>query len=170
MPSMRADNLDGHDCSAALSYTDTALASTQTRPQQTVGDDVTEAAPPEVLTVLYDGGCPLCRREIAHVQGLAAQRPDSALCFIDVCAPDNALPPDDRAKLLARFHVQRADGHRLDGAAAFVAMGERLPGWRWLARMARLPGALAALEWAYVGFLRVRPRLQALARRAEQLK
>lgn len=127
---------------------------------------MTDAAPPPVLTVLYDGGCPLCRREIAHVQSLAAQRPDSALCFIDVCAPDNALPPDEQAKLLARFHVQRADGHRLDGAAAFVAMWERLPGWRWLARMARLPGALAALEWAYVGFLRVRPRLQALARRA----
>lgn len=131
---------------------------------------MSQAPSPEVLTVLYDGGCPLCRREIAHVQGLAAQRPDSALCFVDVCAPDTALSPDERAQLLARFHVQRADGHRMEGAAAFVAMWERLPGWRWLARMARLPGALAALEWAYLGFLRVRPRLQALARRAEQAK
>lgn len=136
----------------------------------TAGDLVTPVPLPEVLTVLYDGGCPLCRREIAHVQGLAAQRPDSALCFVDVCAPDAALSPDERAQLLARFHVQRADGHLLNGAAAFVAMWERLPGWRWLARMARLPGALTALEWAYLGFLRVRPHLQALARRAEQAK
>ena len=128
---------------------------------------MTQPTKPEALTVLYDGACPLCRREIAHVQGLAAQCPDSALCFVDVSAAHSPVPPQERAKLLARFHVQRADGSRLDGAAAFVAMWARLPGWRWLARAARLPGALPALEWAYCGFLRVRPRLQALARRAE---
>lgn len=122
---------------------------------------------PEALTVLYDGACPLCRREIAHVQGLAAQRPESALCFIDVSAAHSPVPPQERAQLLARFHVQRADGSRLDGAAAFVAMWARLPGWRWLARVARLPVALPMLEWAYRGFLRVRPRLQSLALWAE---
>jgi ubiquinone biosynthesis monooxygenase Coq7 len=128
---------------------------------------VTQSAHPDELTVLYDGACPLCRREMAHVQGLAAQRPDSALCFVDVSAAHSPVPPQERAALLARFHVQRADGSRLDGAAAFVAMWARLPGWRWLARVARLPGALPVLELAYRGFLRVRPRLQALARRAE---
>ena len=127
-----------------------------------------EPGAPEVLTVLYDGGCPLCRREIAHVQGLAAQRPDSALCFVDVSAAQAQLPAEERAALLTRFHVQRADGSRLDGAAAFVAMWARLPGWRWLARLARLPGALPALEMAYRGFLRLRPRMQALARRLER--
>lgn len=124
----------------------------------------------DTLTVLYDGGCPLCRREIAHVQGLAASRPDSGLCFLDVSDARQALPDAERATLLARFHVQRPDGSRLDGAAAFVAMWARLPGWRWLARLARLPGGLTALEWAYRGFLRVRPRLQALARRAERAR
>jgi ubiquinone biosynthesis monooxygenase Coq7 len=129
---------------------------------------VKDAPKPEVLTVLYDGGCPLCRREIAHVQGLAAQQPDSALCFVDVSAAQGTMPAAEQVVLLARFHVQRADGSRLDGAAAFVAMWGRLPGWRWLARLARLPGALPALELAYRAFLRVRPRLQALARRAER--
>ena len=133
------------------------------------------AAPREVLTVLYDGSCPLCLREIAHVQGLAKRSPDSALCFVDISpSPDTAALPDaaaclavdaDRAALMARFHVQRADGSRLSGAAAFVAMWARLPGWRWLARMAQLPGAMTLLEWAYRGFLRVRPQMQALARR-----
>jgi ubiquinone biosynthesis monooxygenase Coq7 len=132
------------------------------------GGHVRDAAKPEVLTVLYDGGCPLCRREIAHVQGLAAQRPDSALCFVDVSAVQSTVPAAERAALLARFHVQRADGSRLDGATAFVAMWGRLPGWRWLARLARLPGVLPALELAYRAFLRVRPRLQALARQAER--
>lgn len=129
---------------------------------------MSDAAKPEVLTVLYDGGCPLCRREIAHVQGLAAQRPDSALCFLDVSDARSALPATEREALLARFHVQRPDGSRLSGAAAFVAMWARLPGWRWLARLSRLPGMLAAMEGAYWAFLRVRPRLQAWARKAER--
>ena len=128
---------------------------------------MTPAESTEKLTVLYDGGCPMCRREIAHVQGLAQRRPDSALCFVDISpgAQDASLFAADRATLLARFHVQRADGSRLDGAAAFVAMWERLPGWRWLARLARLPGMLTVLEWAYRGFLRVRPTLQRFAQR-----
>lgn len=131
-------------------------------------DPVTDPVNPEALTVLYDGGCPLCRREIAHLQGLASKQPNSGLCFVDVNASSDARPPAEQARLLARFHVQGADGRLLDGAAAFVAMWARLPGWRWLARLAGLPGMLTALEWAYCGFLRVRPRLQALARRMER--
>lgn len=129
-----------------------------------------KADAPEPLTVLYDGACPLCQREIAHVRGLASRRPDSALCFVDVSAKSNPLTAAERAVLMARFHVERSDGTRLSGAAAFVAMWARLPGWRWLARLAQLPGALPVLELTYRGFLRVRPRLQALARKASATK
>ena len=116
--------------------------------------------------MLYDGACPLCQREISHLRGLAQRQDGSALCFVDIRGGDDAvaLPPAERAALLARFHVQRSDGSRLDGAAAFVAMWARLPGWRWLARVARWPGVLRLLEWLYRGFLRVRPALQAVAR------
>lgn len=120
----------------------------------------------DTLTVLYDGGCPLCRREIAHVQGLARQQGGAGLYFVDVSAVATA-PAAERQTLLARFHVQRADGTRLHGAAAFVAMWQRLPGWRWLARAARLPGALPLMEVAYQGFLRLRPALQRVAQRWE---
>ena len=128
-----------------------------------------DPAPDDKLTVLYDGSCPLCRREIAHVQGLAQRQGDAALCFVDISCEAEGDPASaaERATLLARFHVQRADGTRLQGAAAFVAMWQRLPGWRWLARLARLPGAMTLLERAYSGFLRLRPGLQALARRRE---
>ncbi len=123
----------------------------------------------ETLTVLYDGACPLCRREIAHVKGLAERQGDSTLCFVDISHPSegDTRSAAERAALLARFHVQRADGSRLDGAAAFVAMWQRLPGWRWLARLARLPGALPLLEFAYRGFLLVRPSLQRIARQKD---
>ncbi len=121
----------------------------------------------ESLTVLFDGACPLCRREIAHVKGLAERQGDSGLCFVDISRETEGDTRSDaeRAALLARFHVQRADGSRLDGAAAFVAMWRRLPGWRWLAKLAGLPGALPLLELAYRGFLVVRPTMQKIARR-----
>jgi len=58
---------------------------------------------------------------------------------------------------MKRFHVRASDGRVLSGAAAFVEVWTRLPGWRWAARAASLPGALIVLEWGYRIFLRVRP-------------
>jgi 3-demethoxyubiquinol 3-hydroxylase len=113
------------------------------------------------LTVLYDGACPLCRREIALYRGLPALRP---LAFIDVSDATAALPPGaERAQLLARFHVRQSDGTLADGARGFIALWSALPGWRWLARLAVLPGATPLMEAAYRAFLHLRPALQRVA-------
>jgi len=118
------------------------------------------------LTVLYDGACPLCRREVGVYQGLAPLEP---VRWLDVSAPAAALPPGgDRATFMARFHVRRANGELLSGAAAFVALWAALPGWRWLARVGGWPGVTPLLECAYRGFLLLRPGMQALARRLER--
>lgn len=110
------------------------------------------------VTVLYDGACPLCRREISVYRGLDSSQPVN---WCDVSEPHCALPDNrDRADYLARFHVQLGDGTVLSGAAAFVALWSVLPGWRWLARFGKLPGVLPVLEWAYCGFLRFRPAMQ----------
>jgi hypothetical protein len=66
--------------------------------------------------------------------------------------------------LLARFHA-REDGRVLSGAAAFAAMWRAIPLLRPFGVMARHRLVLAVLEHGYVAFLRVRPRLQRLARR-----
>lgn len=131
---------------------------------------MTKENDPETLTVLYDGACPLCRREIAYVKGLAKKRSDSGLCFLDISQRVECTHQfsKDQAALLERFHVQRSDGSRIDGAAAFIAMWSRLPGWRWLARLVSLPGMLTLLEAAYRGFLKARPSLQGIARRLEK--
>jgi predicted DCC family thiol-disulfide oxidoreductase YuxK len=118
------------------------------------------------LTVLYDGACPLCRREIALYRGV---RGDVPLCFADVSDEAVGLPADlTRASALARFHVQRANGQVVSGAQAFLALWSVLPGWRWLALIGRIPGVAWLLERAYRCFLVLRPALQRWASRLDQ--
>lgn len=117
------------------------------------------------LTVYFDGGCPLCRREIALYQG---QRTDAALRWHDVSVQAPERNDLSQAEAMARLHVRNARGELLSGAAAFVALWAHLPGWRVLARLARLPGALSLMEAGYRVFLRLRPPLQALTRRLER--
>lgn len=128
-------------------------------------DHATEAST-SPLTVLYDGACPLCRREIDIYRDLQASAP---VCFTDVSDVAQPVPHGtSREQLLARFHVRTADGRLLSGAQAFLALWSALPGWRWLARIGRLPGAAWAMERVYRLFLRVRPALQRWAARLDR--
>lgn len=117
------------------------------------------------LTVFFDGSCPLCRREIGIYQSLQA---DQAVAWQDVSAPTSALAAQERQALMARFHVQLSDGRLLSGAQAFVALWAQLPGWRYLAKFAAIPGITPLMELLYRGFLKVRPRMQVLARRWDE--
>jgi predicted DCC family thiol-disulfide oxidoreductase YuxK len=115
------------------------------------------------LTVWHDGGCPLCRREIALMRRLDRR---GAINFIDA-SDGTSVCSRDRAGLLARFHA-RENGHMLSGAAAFAAMWRHIPMLRPLGLIARNRGTLAVLEVGYRGFLRVRPSLQSLLRHFER--
>lgn len=83
------------------------------------------------------------------------------IAFVDVSGDEPPNCPIDRAELLARFHAEE-DGRVLSGAAAFAAMWRAIPVLRPLGLMARNRAVLAALEWLYRRFLRVRPTLQKL--------
>ena len=124
------------------------------------------AIQPPPLTVLYDGACPLCRREIGVYRGL---QPNVPVSFADISDAAQPLPPGTtREQLMARFHVRGRDGVLLSGAQAFLALWAVLPGWRWLAFAGRLPGAAWAMERTYLFFLRWRPALQRLVSRLDR--
>ena len=106
-------------------------------------------------TIYFDGSCALCRMEIGYYRGIDE---DEALCFIDL-SKDSTVTPEGvtHRRAMERFHVRAGDGRVFSGAAAFVEVWARLPGWRWAARATSLPGAMALLELAYRMFLPVRP-------------
>jgi len=114
------------------------------------------------LEVWFDGGCPLCRREIALMRRLDRR---GAITFTDV-ADGSGTCPIDRAELLARFHA-REGGVMLSGAAAFAAMWRAIPLLRPLGLAARNRAVLGLLERLYLAFLKVRPRLQRAVQRRE---
>jgi predicted DCC family thiol-disulfide oxidoreductase YuxK len=115
------------------------------------------------LTVYHDGSCPLCAMEIAHY---AAQEGADRLDFVDVSAPDTEPGAGlTRAAALRRFHVRRADGTLLSGAAAFAEIWRTLPKWRLAGRIAALPGVTTVLEGLYRLFLPLRPALARLVAR-----
>lgn len=122
-------------------------------------DPAADAGLPQVF---YDGACPLCRAEIGLYRRSGAQAE-----FCDI-SPDGASLPDgaNRDDMLARFHVRRADGRVVSGAAAFAELWKATPGWRWLGHLTGRPPFVWVAEGLYRVFLRLRPGLQALVRRA----
>ena len=110
------------------------------------------------LVVWHDGNCPLCRREIALMRRLDRR---GAILFIDTVVAAEESCPIRREDLLARFHAQE-DGVLLSGAAAFAAMWRAIPLLRPLGLAARWRPVLRAMEWLYLRFLKVRPRISAL--------
>ncbi len=106
------------------------------------------------MQVFYDGGCPVCSREIAFYR----TRPGAdSFDWVDVNLAEGSLGADlSREAALSRLHVRLADGTLLSGAAAFAAMWRCMPGLRWLGRLLTVPPFGILAELGYRIFLRVR--------------
>ena len=114
--------------------------------------------------VLYDGSCPMCSREIAMYQQLPSRQP---MDWVDISGAEPIqVAGKSREALMQRFHVLTAEGQLLDGARAFVHVWQQLPGWRYLALLAGVPGMLLVMEGVYAVFLRCRPQLHRWLKRA----
>jgi predicted DCC family thiol-disulfide oxidoreductase YuxK len=86
-------------------------------------------------TVIYNGACPVCSREI----GVYRARAEGPVRFLDLNDADMTvfgLTRDDAAR---RLHVVE-DGRLLAGVDAFRVLWRATPGFRWLAVLVGLPG------------------------------
>ncbi len=108
------------------------------------------------LSVYYDGGCPVCTREIGFYQ---RRRGAESIRWVNLAAcDDTGLGTDlSREAAYARLHARGPDGRLVSGARAFAALWQALPAFRLAGRFAALPGVVHLLEWGYRGFLRIRP-------------
>jgi predicted DCC family thiol-disulfide oxidoreductase YuxK len=109
----------------------------------------------EPLKVYYDGGCPVCKREIAFYK---AQPDNGAFEWVDASGGDpSALGPGlSREMALKAMHVRLPDGRLLSGAAAFAEMWRRMPRFRWLGTLLGVPPVNVIAEFGYRGFLIIR--------------
>lgn len=103
---------------------------------------------PSSLTVYFDGGCPVCSREIALYRRQAGA---SAIGWVDATScPASGLGQGlARQDALARLHVRTADGRLASGALAFATLWQSLPRTAFLGRIASRQPALAILEAGY---------------------
>jgi predicted DCC family thiol-disulfide oxidoreductase YuxK len=117
------------------------------------------------LTVYHDGSCPLCRREMA-----LARRVTDNVEFVDVSnsGAREVAPGLSGHMAMQRFHVRRADGATLSGAAAFLEMWSCSPRLRWLKSLSRSSWIVGGLDAVYTQFLRVRPSISRFLRRFDE--
>jgi predicted DCC family thiol-disulfide oxidoreductase YuxK len=115
------------------------------------------------LMLLYDGDCPMCRREVAWLQ-----RRDRVgnLALADVAAV--GFNPSrfglTREEAMSQLHGIRRDGTLVWGMEAVRAAYQAV-GLGWLVAPTRLPGMRALSDLAYRWFARNRLALGRLLRR-----
>ena len=107
--------------------------------------------------MFYDGGCPLCRREVEHYRRLDSQH---RIEWIDITRQFDLLQAFDISyeTAMRQLHVLDRDGRLLTGAYAFAALWSELPYYRILAKILRLPGLLAMADKLYGPITRLRLR------------
>ena len=121
--------------------------------------DDTSATTKPVMTLLYDGQCPLCSREIAWLRSRAPRQ----LAFQDVHADgfDSTILGVSLNDLLAEIHGISAEGSLIKGIDVF-AIAYSAAGLNWLAAPLRWPWTRPLLKGFYSWFARYRKPLASL--------
>ena len=103
---------------------------------------------PAKPVVLFDGECPLCRKEIAHYRRLQGAE---SIEWVDITQHGELESTFGVAKAdaMTRFHVKQPDGQWATGAYGFALVWSHLDGYRWLATLVRRLRLLPLLDWGY---------------------
>lgn len=107
--------------------------------------------------VFYDGGCPLCSREINHYRRL--DRVD-AIQWVNITQEPELLERHGltRDRAMQRLHVLDQDNQWKTGSYGFALIWSKLPGYRWLSLLLNRFGLLYFLEPLYQRFARWRSK------------
>ena len=111
---------------------------------------------PPVVTLFWDGGCPLCRREITMLQSMDVDR---NVEWVDIDADASRLAPLNvtRTQALGFMHAVDRHGALQVGVPAFLAIWEQLPRWWLLVPLVRhVPLAMPILDRAYAAWAKHR--------------
>jgi predicted DCC family thiol-disulfide oxidoreductase YuxK len=108
------------------------------------------------IEVFYDGGCPVCLREVRVLRRLDRR---GRIRFIDIDAPGFRAPRPGPAldDLMARIHARTSDGAWIHGVEVFRRLYAAV-GLAPLAAVSRWPGISHLLDRAYAVFARNRVR------------
>ncbi len=109
------------------------------------------------ITVLYDGDCPLCSREIRFLE--RRDRGRGRVQFADIAEPsfDPGAHGLDARKVMARIHGVLPDGTVIEGVEVFRRAYAAV-GLGWLIAPTRWPGLRRLADLAYRVFARNRLR------------
>ena len=106
------------------------------------------ASKPADLTLLFDGGCPLCLREVSF---LSRRDRDGRLAFVDIDAShyDPGLHQGvSYREAMGRIHAIKGDGTILRDVAVFRE-AYRLIGLSWIYAPTRWPLIGRLADWTY---------------------
>lgn len=109
------------------------------------------------IEVYYDGGCPVCSREM---QMLSKRDSGGRIRFLDISAEDFdsesvRIPVEN---LMSRIHARLPDGRVVEGVEVFRRLYEAV-GFRRIVALSRLRGISGLLDAAYRVFANNRHRL-----------
>ena len=109
--------------------------------------------------VFYDGGCPICSREIAHYQ---RRRGAEAILWIDITQQADSLTQYglDYETAMRRFHVLDSNNNFQIGAFGFIYLWSLLKPYNFLAKMINITHSASLLDRLYEWFARRRQRGQ----------
>lgn len=107
------------------------------------------------IIVFFDGGCPLCRREIEHYQSM---RGAEKIKWFDITRNTDRLIDYgiNYEMAMSRFHVLNANGLWKTGAYGFYELWKRLNALRWLAFTLHSLHLLPFTDWVYGHFAKRR--------------
>jgi len=108
------------------------------------------------IELLYDGDCPLCRREVAF---LSRRDRSGRLALVDIAAPefDPGRYGLDRETVMGSIHGVLPDGRSVEGMEVFRRVYAAV-GLGWLLAPSRWPGLRWIFDRAYRVFARHRLR------------